>query len=250
MAKADQQIVHERPAHEYFTMLPNLYDDADLSQAEYRLLGHYTRVGNCFEGRRTTATHCRMNKDTVTKARDSLAQKGFIRLEAREGDTVLVTVVDVWRRNATIYGGPNGGGRKQGQVGQKRVTQGAKLGSGGDRKEGHKEEPLKKNPAKKKKRARNSAQPLPIQLYRSIAHRTPPKRTWDMIDAQVDGNVLEFARHLRWWTLSNHDPTNYWAVMDAFHQDARHRGYTPKAGKGGAQQNLEELLAFASQPEE
>ena len=134
------------PKRKYFTMMPNLYDDANLTPHEFRLLAHYCRVGNCYEGRRTTAKICRMSKDTVTKVRQSLADKGFITLEHREGDSSLITIVDVWRRNTTTYGGSNGGGLNQGQGGgQTGVTQGAKSGSGGGLNEGHKEEPNKNN---------------------------------------------------------------------------------------------------------
>ena len=88
-----------------FTSIPLLYDDADLTVYENRLLTHYARVGSCWEGVRTTATRCRMSLTSVIKARNGLAEKGWIIVGENDKGTIQVEVVDVWALDATIYGG-------------------------------------------------------------------------------------------------------------------------------------------------
>lgn len=91
-----------QPKRKFFTMLPNLYDDADLDPYEFRLLTHYVRVGDCFESTRTTAEKCNMGHMTVVRKRKSLAEKGFIRL-TRTPDFTRVEVVDKWDENMGLY---------------------------------------------------------------------------------------------------------------------------------------------------
>ena len=93
-----------RNPKENFTILPNMYDDADLNAYEFRLLVHYRRVGNCYESLRTTAKKCHMGKTSVEKHRDSLAEKGWIVLAATAKGTIAVEVVDRWSRTPTSGG--------------------------------------------------------------------------------------------------------------------------------------------------
>lgn len=92
-----------------FTSIPLLYDDADLTVYENRLLTHYARVdyaGNgCYESVRTTAERCRMSLTSVIKARKGLAERGWIIVGKSDKGTVQVEVVDVWLLDARIYGG-------------------------------------------------------------------------------------------------------------------------------------------------
>ena len=104
-SKDDQQEIRVPSSKKYFTMLPNIYDDAKLSLYEYRLLAHYARVGNCHESLRTTAARCHMGKSSVDRARRLLADKGWITLGRSEFGTALIQVVDVWHLNTGIYGG-------------------------------------------------------------------------------------------------------------------------------------------------
>ena len=106
----DQEI--KNPSErKYFTILPNLYDDANLTVYEFRLLAHYVRRGNCFESVRTTAKTCRMSHPMVIKSRDSLQTKGYIRtfIQEHQSDgpkmrgTILVEVVDKWGDNINRY---------------------------------------------------------------------------------------------------------------------------------------------------
>lgn len=102
-----QKISDEGDLRKYRTELPNLYDDSDLTPYEFRLLAHYKRVGLCYEGTRTTAKKCRMSTGKVSECRQSLATKGFIKLEKvdkKDGTYYFnVTVKDMWAENFTRY---------------------------------------------------------------------------------------------------------------------------------------------------
>lgn len=94
---------HEGPPRKYFTMLPNLYDDARLTVYEHRLLSHYCRRENCWESLRTTAKICVMSKSQVARARNSLVENGFIKMAKGEHGTYNITVIDKWVENSNIY---------------------------------------------------------------------------------------------------------------------------------------------------
>ena len=100
MSEPDQEIQLEGDPKAFFFMLPNMADDDGLSLAEYRLLGHYARVGNCWEGTRTTAKHCGMGLSTVVNTRRSLADKGWLSISESEHGTLLVVLKDRWQENA------------------------------------------------------------------------------------------------------------------------------------------------------
>src|SRR5215213_5779615 len=76
-----QEIYDDSDLRKYRIELPNLYDDADLDPYEFRLLVHYKRVGRCTKGTRTTATACHMSVGQVSEKRQSLHDKGFIRMK-------------------------------------------------------------------------------------------------------------------------------------------------------------------------
>lgn len=107
-----QRVEDEGRAHKYFHILPNMVDD-DLDPFQYRLYGHYKRIcgdtGTCEESVRQTADATKMSTKTVEKARDELADMGYIhqvkpsKQEARKGQTVHVTLVDRWAENVYRY---------------------------------------------------------------------------------------------------------------------------------------------------
>lgn len=88
----------------YFHIVLHIADD-QLDPYEYRLLGHYIRVGRCWESVRTTAEICQMSTMKVCETRDRLAEKGWIEIE-RKGNTritYLIRVVDRMAENVAIY---------------------------------------------------------------------------------------------------------------------------------------------------
>lgn len=97
-----------QPKNKYFHMMLNMADD-DLDVYEYRLLGHYIRVGETFEGTRTTAKKTKMSLGKVVSTRNALEQKGYIRMDKPEtqADTVKVHIVDRMRENIERYCSPD-----------------------------------------------------------------------------------------------------------------------------------------------
>lgn len=65
------------PVGQYFHIMLNAYDD-HLDPYEYRLMGHYTRVGTCFQTTRTIAEKTGMSIGKVSQVRKSLEAKGYI----------------------------------------------------------------------------------------------------------------------------------------------------------------------------
>ena len=98
----------------HFTIVPNQYDDADLTVYQFRLLLHYRRVGNCFEAIRTTAAKCRMSVGSVVNARNELAVKGWIAVAHKADGAIHVAVLDRWT-DATPTSGGTGGERSPGE---------------------------------------------------------------------------------------------------------------------------------------
>lgn len=109
MSEDPQVIIDASDLRKYRTELPNLYDDSDLTVYEFRLLAHYKRVGKCTEGLPTTSSKCKMSTGQASEARQSLADKGFVRLEkvpmggARYA--YHVHVIDRWIENFARYSG-------------------------------------------------------------------------------------------------------------------------------------------------
>jgi hypothetical protein len=104
----EQQEIRVPPRRKYFTILPNIYDDSDLDPFEFRLLAHYSRVGDCWESVRTTAEKTVMSPGAVVKKRRSLHNKGWISLSMSEHGTWRIEVVDKWQENTATYGGVSG----------------------------------------------------------------------------------------------------------------------------------------------
>lgn len=88
--------------------IPNMADD-DLNLYEYRLYGHYKRVcgaatgGVCYESTRKTAEKTDMSHPMVIKTRRGLEKKGYINCKHEPGQTIRVTLVDIWLTNMARY---------------------------------------------------------------------------------------------------------------------------------------------------
>lgn len=94
----------KQPKNQYFHIMLNMADD-DLDVYEYRLLGHYIRVGVTFEGTRTTAKKTRMSLGKVVSTRNKLEEKGYIRMDKPDNhsDTVTITIIDRMAENVARY---------------------------------------------------------------------------------------------------------------------------------------------------
>lgn len=148
---AQYKISDAGDARKYFTIIPNMIDDADLSVYAFRLYVHIKRVagenGNCHQNIKTLADACRMSQGMVTKARRELAEKNLITIERVENphggyDYMHIRIADLWKENASSYSEPassqsDTSGSLYEPTGSPRVI---------------KEEPLEEEPFKKNKR--------------------------------------------------------------------------------------------------
>jgi hypothetical protein len=96
------RVNNPRYLEKYFTQFPNIIDDSELDPYEFRLLLHYYRVGECWEGVRKTATICKMSTGKVASTRKALEEKGFITI-AMNGDGIIINLVDLAQKNLNKY---------------------------------------------------------------------------------------------------------------------------------------------------
>lgn len=100
----NQQIQSAIDLRKWRIELPNLIDDANLDVYSFRLLVHYYRVGNCWEGTRYTAKKCKMSVGKVVECRKILEDKGFISMVRGEpGESLKIQIIDIWDRNFRKY---------------------------------------------------------------------------------------------------------------------------------------------------
>jgi len=135
--------------HKYFSQIPHLLDDSELTAYEHRLYCHYKRVCSpnavCYESVRTSALKCRLSATTVVRARNGLAAKGWITVELSgpgRGHTVSVALADRWQENMGKYAKRTPAAHLQECTSEARNVPiiGPKCTAGGN-----KEEPFKKN---------------------------------------------------------------------------------------------------------
>lgn len=215
MTGAKQHILHENESRAYFFMLPNLYDDADLTVYEFRLLAHYVRVGVCWEATRTTAKHCHIAASSVVKARRGLEAKGFVTLGISADDTVEVLVLDKWKENTGAYGGP-----VETRSPDERSRSPDDLPRSPD---SLKEDSIKKTPLRREAAA--NSRPPSVELCKRILFRYPHKSVWRSIDLKIGSDfvsLLRWARILRRWKLNSWNPTS-WAKMLTVFEDGWER---------------------------
>ena len=98
----------EKTLRKFFTIVPNIIDDMDLSLIAFRLYHHYKRVagdnGACWQSVETLAKACKMSVGSVVKARKELEAAGLIEITyqynphgGRNYNTITVT--DLWEQN-------------------------------------------------------------------------------------------------------------------------------------------------------
>jgi DnaD/phage-associated family protein len=101
------EIVDDGDLRKYRIELPNLYDDSGLDPFEFRLLGHYKRVGVCTESTRTTADACKMSPAQVSIKRKCLHTKGFIFMQkvpiSEKEFSYKISIIDRWEENFIKY---------------------------------------------------------------------------------------------------------------------------------------------------
>jgi len=132
-----QRIKNGNYLTKYFTQFPNIIDDSGLDVYEFRALLHYYRVGECWEGVRTTADKCKMSTGKVAQVRLSLEQKGFIKI-LPDGDGVTIEIIDKTKENLDKY-------RPCGEPGVQAVNTSVHVVNGRCSSDEHKNNPIKNN---------------------------------------------------------------------------------------------------------
>ena len=106
------QVRDEGDSRKYYTTIPNIIDDMDLSVYAYRLYGHLKRVagdaGQCWQSTETLAKACGMGWATVSRAKTELVGKELIIIEQVKNpqggkDFHNITITDVWENNTIKY---------------------------------------------------------------------------------------------------------------------------------------------------
>jgi hypothetical protein len=95
----------------FYTEIPNILDDLDLSPYAYRVYGHLKREtgtnGGCIvRTTRQIAERCKMSIGKVVQAKKELVQAGLIdirQLVNQRGAPAEIAIVDIWSRNSAFY---------------------------------------------------------------------------------------------------------------------------------------------------
>lgn len=105
----DENLINEQtPDRKYFTIIPNIVDDLNLSAAAFRLYVHLKRVagesGKCWQSTTTLAEHCGLSRHTVIRAKKELEAANLIEIAAKkrpDGGMPYheIKIVDIWRHN-------------------------------------------------------------------------------------------------------------------------------------------------------
>lgn len=96
---------------QYFTIIPNIIEDMDLSAIAFRLYFHIKRVagedGVCYQTTKTLAEKCNVSTGSISKAKEELRSKKLIRkttVNTGRGKPLhTIKIVDVWNQNMSHY---------------------------------------------------------------------------------------------------------------------------------------------------
>ena len=96
----------------YFTQIPNMVDDMDLSFYAFRLYFHLKRVagdeGTCWQSTTTLARACKMSPGKVSAVKDELVKSGLIKIDYVDNphggrDFHHITILDIWTQNTSNF---------------------------------------------------------------------------------------------------------------------------------------------------
>ena len=106
----DNKIKDDGDSHKYFSQIPHLIDDAEMSVYAFRLYVHIKRVvgknGKCWQSTRTLSEKCKMSIGKISQAKDELKSLGLVEIELvkdKKGEHHEITIVDVWLENMMRY---------------------------------------------------------------------------------------------------------------------------------------------------
>lgn len=112
--ESHELFIRDEGPHDFYSQIPNLVDEMNLSPFAYRLYGHFRRVagekGKCWQSTTTLAKSCRMSSGKVSDAKQELAETypPLIRIEKRQADGKMydeVSLTDIWQLNHKHFTG-------------------------------------------------------------------------------------------------------------------------------------------------
>ncbi len=110
--QAKQTFTDEGSPSRYFAMMLHI-DDDDLDPFEYKLLGHYKKLCGLyntdviFESNETSAGGSNMSVYAVRQARKGLVAKGCIKVQATNGRSIVVHLINRMKDNLERYSKPD-----------------------------------------------------------------------------------------------------------------------------------------------
>ncbi len=104
-------LMQQETPRKWFTSIPNIVDEMDLTPHEFRLYAHIRRVigevdGVCWKSTKTLAKACRMSTGSVSNAKKTLVEKKLIAIQKKPNsghDSHDVIVLDIWTQNQARY---------------------------------------------------------------------------------------------------------------------------------------------------
>jgi hypothetical protein len=105
----EHEIRDEAP-HDYFTMIPHLVEELDLTPYAFRLYAHLKRVtgenkeGKCWKSTKTLANACRMSAGAISNAKKELENTypPLVRIKSMKKENGIyheITIIDIWKTN-------------------------------------------------------------------------------------------------------------------------------------------------------
>lgn len=106
----DNKVTFQEVPRAYYTMIPNMVDDLELSPYAFRLYAHLRRVagenGSSWQSTRTLAKKCKMSTGKVSDSKKELQHARLIMItkcRCDRGEYDDITIVDIWKENNALY---------------------------------------------------------------------------------------------------------------------------------------------------
>ena len=215
------QVRDEGDLRKYYTTIPNIIDDMDLSVYAYRLYGHLKRVagdvGQCWQSTETLAKACGMGWATVSRAKTELVGKELIIIEQVKNpqggkDFHNITITDVWENNTIKYATST----QEGATSHQEITT------------SHQEiknNPIKNNPVKRGARDARLDHPA-IQVYRGNTSLYVPVNWRDEVIATVT-DYEKWGGVVRDWMGKGWNKGNVKGMLDVYKNGISTNGRRP-----------------------
>ena len=207
------KISEPKGLYNYYSQIPNLVDDMNLSVYAYRLYGHLKRVagedGLCWQSTQTLAESCGMSVGSISKYKKELVDRKLIKIEKKSGDNGAydeITITDIWLKNMSAYSGGSSSGEQGSSPHEQRSSSGET-----------KNNPIKNNTVRIVSRKRDTRLDHPaIQAYRKEAHLHVPITWRDTVIEVVGDDVKTWAELVRDWVGHGWNKANVKDMLSAY----------------------------------